>query len=66
MAGFGEGAVQSIDGRGNKQDERRWYIFGKMGTLFWTLFCTKGFKSNELFQISRNYKTENVHHRQNF
>ena len=30
MVGLGEGAGQSIHGRGNKEDERRWYIFGKM------------------------------------
>ena len=26
--------------------------------------CTKGFNSNELFQISRDYKTENMRDRQ--
>ena len=26
-----------------------------------TLFCTKGFNFNEIFQISRDYETENVH-----
>ena len=46
---------------GNKQDERRGNIFGKMEA-----YRGHGFNSNELFQISRDYETENVHHRQNF
>ena len=28
---FGEGVEQSVHGGGNKQDESRWKIFGKMG-----------------------------------
>ena len=28
-------------------------------------FCTKRVNSNELFQVNRDYETENVHHRQN-
>ena len=31
IVGFGEVVMQSIQGRGNKQDESRWEIFGKMG-----------------------------------
>ena len=31
LKGLGEGAGQSIHGGGNKQDERRGNIFGKMG-----------------------------------
>ena len=29
-------------------------------------FCIKGFNYNELFQICRDYETENVHHKQHF
>ena len=56
MVDLGEGVGQSIHGGGNKQDERRWKILGKMGNArgiiqgdnsAWTLFCTKGFRGHQ-------------------
>ena len=61
IIGLGEGAGQSIHGGGNKQDEWRGNIFGKIGDTESIIFCTKGFNSNRIFQIVCDYETENVH-----
>ena len=57
------GATNKMKGGGTflARGKYRRYNSGKY--LCWTLICTKGFNSNELFQISSDYENENMHHR---
>lgn len=67
---LGKGAGQSIDCVGNKQDETRRNIFGKMGDTGALIQGNKSaghyFEVMDLIPISCNYEAANVHHRQNF
>ena len=61
--GLGKEVGQSIHDGGNNQNKRRGNIFGKMRN---TVGILQGDNSaGYCFQISRDYDTENVHHRQN-